>query len=102
MARGVDLRAAAPRIGTPEPLGTFPSVVAMDLAPSGDRFLALVPEREGVGAVTIVPVLAFGDVGHALTADRPEVLSSPDGPGHRPADGHADPQGAEVSQLCIE
>ncbi|MDQ3487609.1 MAG: hypothetical protein M3468_07730 [Acidobacteriota bacterium] len=32
----------------------FPTVVALDLAPSGNRFLALVPERDGVGAVTVV------------------------------------------------
>ena len=37
-----DLNAATPRIGAPEQLGTFPTVVALDLAPSGDRFLALV------------------------------------------------------------
>ena len=50
----VDLNAAAPGIGPPEQLATFPSVVAMDLAPTGDRFLALVPERQGIGAVTVV------------------------------------------------
>ena len=50
----LDLNAAVPRIGAPEQLGTFPSVVAMDLAASGERFLALVPERQGVGAVTVV------------------------------------------------
>jgi hypothetical protein len=52
---GVDLRAVPPRIGAPEQLGTFPSsLVAMDLAAGGQRFLALVPERAGLGAVTIV------------------------------------------------
>jgi Tol biopolymer transport system component len=51
----VDLRATAPRIDAPVRLAAFPStLVAMDLAADGRRFLALVPERAGVGAVTIV------------------------------------------------
>jgi Tol biopolymer transport system component len=52
---GVDLRAASPRIDAPVQVAAFPStLVAMDLAPDGRRFLALVPERAGFGAVTIV------------------------------------------------
>ena len=52
---GVDLGAAPPRIGAPQQLGTFPSsLVAMDLAPGRQQFLTLVPERAGLGAVTIV------------------------------------------------
>jgi hypothetical protein len=46
---------ALPRIGAPVQLATFPStLVTMDLAPDGQRFLALVPERAGLDTVTIV------------------------------------------------
>ena len=50
----VDLNASTPSIGVPEQLATFPNAAALDLAPGGDRFLALVPERDAIGAVTIV------------------------------------------------
>jgi hypothetical protein len=30
------------------------TLIAMDLAPAGDRFLALVPERGGVNTITVV------------------------------------------------
>jgi serine/threonine protein kinase len=51
----VDLRGASPRVDAPVQLATFPSsLVAADLAPDGRRFLALVPERTGLGAVTVV------------------------------------------------
>jgi len=51
----IDLRDAAPRIDAPVQIATFPaSLVAADLAPDGHRFLALVPERVGVGAVAVV------------------------------------------------
>lgn len=50
----VDLDAAPPRIAAPEQLGTFPAnLVTMDVAPDG-RLLALVPERTGLGAITVV------------------------------------------------
>jgi len=49
----VDLGGALPRIGAPVQLATFPStLVTMDLAPDGQRFLALVPQRAGLGTVT--------------------------------------------------
>jgi serine/threonine protein kinase/Tol biopolymer transport system component len=52
---GVDLRGIQPRIDAPVRLAAFPStLVAMDLASDGRRFLALVPEHAGVGAVTVV------------------------------------------------
>jgi Tol biopolymer transport system component len=52
---GIDLRVAPPRIDPPVQLGTFPpALVAMDLAADGRQFLAVVPERAGLGAVTIV------------------------------------------------
>jgi predicted Ser/Thr protein kinase len=52
----VDLTPArAPRIGTPHQLGTFPAaLVAMDAVSHGQRFLALVSERGGLDAITIV------------------------------------------------
>jgi serine/threonine protein kinase/Tol biopolymer transport system component len=51
----VDLDASPPRIDAPKQVGAFPAnLVAMDLAPDGRRFLALVPERTGIGAITIV------------------------------------------------
>ncbi len=51
----VDLHGASPRIDAPVQLATFPSsLVAADLAPDGRHFLALVPERSGLGAVTVV------------------------------------------------
>jgi hypothetical protein len=52
----VDLNSSAPsRIGTPEQVGTFLStLIEMDLAPAGDRFLALVPERGVVNTITVV------------------------------------------------
>ena len=50
----VDLDAAPPRIAAPQRLGTFPAnLVTMDLASDG-RLLALVPERTGLGAITVV------------------------------------------------
>jgi Tol biopolymer transport system component len=52
---GVDLRAAAPRIGEPQHVSTLPpGIVALDLVPGGQRILALVAERAGVGTVAIV------------------------------------------------
>ena len=51
----VDLRGPTPRIAPPIHLASLPStLVDMDLAPDGRRFLALVPERAGFGTVAIV------------------------------------------------
>jgi Tol biopolymer transport system component len=51
----VDFRIVPAKIGAPVQLATFPSaLVEMDLAPDGRRFLALVPEQAGLGAVTVV------------------------------------------------
>jgi len=51
----VDLRSAVPRVSAPVQLATLPStVVAMDLAPDGKRFLTLVSEHAGVGTVIVV------------------------------------------------
>jgi serine/threonine protein kinase/Tol biopolymer transport system component len=51
----VDLQAAPPTVATPEQMGTFPpGLVSMDLAAASQRFLALVPERAGFGAIMVV------------------------------------------------
>ena len=51
----VDLRGPAPRIAPAIQLASLPStLVDIDLAPDGNRFLALVPERSGLGTVAIV------------------------------------------------
>ena len=51
----VDLRPALPRIGEPTQLAAFPStLVAMDVASAGERVLALVADRAGVGTVAVV------------------------------------------------
>ena len=51
----VDMAATPPRAGAPQQLGTFPPNLAdMDLSSDDQRFLAIVPERAGVGTVTIV------------------------------------------------
>ena len=50
----IDLRAATPRLGTAQQVGTFPpGILAMDLARDG-RFLAVVADRADSGAVTVV------------------------------------------------
>ncbi|HKW02943.1 MAG TPA: protein kinase [Vicinamibacterales bacterium] len=50
-----DPGATAPHIVAPKQLAAFPpNLVSMDLAADGQRFLALVPERAGVGSVTVV------------------------------------------------
>jgi hypothetical protein len=51
----VDIDATASRAGVPQQIGTFPPNLAdMDLSSDDQRFLAIVPERAGVGTVTIV------------------------------------------------
>jgi len=51
----VDMRGPSPRIAPPIQLASLPStLVYLDLAPDGRRFLALVPERTGLGTVAIV------------------------------------------------
>jgi len=46
---------ATPRLGAPKPAATLPgSLVGLDAMPDRQRWLALVPEREGTGSVTIV------------------------------------------------
>jgi hypothetical protein len=58
---------ALPRIGAPVQLATFPStLVTMDLAPDGQRFLALVPERAALGTATVVQLLARGAGGQTV------------------------------------
>jgi serine/threonine protein kinase len=50
----MDLRSGTP-IGAPQQLGTFPaSLTSMDFDHTTHRFLALVPERAGVGGITVV------------------------------------------------
>ena len=50
----MDLRSGTPT-GAPQQLGTFPaSLTSMDYDHKTQRFLALVPERAGIGAITIV------------------------------------------------
>jgi Tol biopolymer transport system component len=45
----------APQIGPPTQIGTFPAtLIAMDFAAERQQFLALVPDRSGVDAITIV------------------------------------------------
>ena len=51
----VDARSDTPQIGTPQQLGTFPAELAgMDFESTSQRLLAIVPERAGIGAITIV------------------------------------------------
>jgi Tol biopolymer transport system component len=46
---------AMPRLGEPKPAATLPAgLVGLDAMPDRQRWLALVPEREGIGSVTIV------------------------------------------------
>ena len=50
----IDLDSGTPT-GSPQQLGTFPAALtSMDFDQTTQRFLALVPERAGVGAVTVV------------------------------------------------
>ncbi len=43
------------RVGTPKQIATFPpSIVWMDAMPDRQRFLAIAPERTGIGSVTVV------------------------------------------------
>jgi Tol biopolymer transport system component len=46
---------ATPRLGAPKAAATLPgSVVGLDAMPDRQRWLALLPEREGIGSVTVV------------------------------------------------
>jgi len=46
---------AALRVGIPRQIATFPaSIVWMDAMPDRQRFLAIAPERTGIGSVTVV------------------------------------------------
>jgi hypothetical protein len=43
------------RVGVPKVIGTIPAnVIAADPVPDGQRLLAIVPDREGPGSVTVV------------------------------------------------
>jgi hypothetical protein len=51
----VDLSGSSPKVAARIPLASLPStLVAMDLAPGRQRFLALLSEHVAVGAVTVV------------------------------------------------